>query len=565
MKIMRRIRAFFANMTIRASLLWVMVFFAIMLVLGAALGVFSLHIDMQGFGELRRAQTLSGILQNMDTQYKSTLVSLARTHDIVAQDLAQPVAEGQSKPTAPSNVAASMLRFAHISFDNAMTQLKQLKSTPKPAELESAFKEVNDAYTSLMQEGIQPMFDDLGKLDLQGYATHSQMVSDVMEDRYALAASQFWSWRNTSSSGVFTEADKRFALVKIAVSVGLVLTILLVIATYIFLRRRVVKPLHAAVTHFGWIADGDMTHAVQVNSTNEIGQLYAALKRMQESLTRTVSAVRRGVDEINVGSREIAAGNTDLSSRTEEQAASLEETAASMEQLASTVKQNADNARQANQLAASASEVAVRGGSAVSEVVDTMHAISASSKKIHEIVSVIDGIAFQTNILALNAAVEAARAGEQGKGFAVVAGEVRSLAQRSAQAAKEIKQLIEDSVNKVSVGSDQVERAGATMQEIVTSVKRVTDIMGEISAASEEQSSGIDQVNLAVSQMDEVTQQNAALVEEAAAAAGSLQEQASQLADAVSVFKINAGEVIDVTAPALPDRASGDTLALAGR
>ena len=308
------------------------------------------------------------------------------------------------------------------------------------------------------------------------------------------------------------------------------------------------QPLQEAGHHFDRIAGGDLTARIEARNTNEIGLLFAALKRMQESLTRTVSAVRRGVDEINVGSHEIAAGNTDLSSRTEQQAASLEETAASMEQLASTVKQNADNARQANQLAASASDVAERGGSAVSEVVTTMHGISASSRKISEIVSVIDGIAFQTNILALNAAVEAARAGEQGKGFAVVAGEVRSLAQRSAQAAKEIKGLIEDSVGKVGAGSQQVERAGATMQEIVASVKRVTDIMGEISAASEEQSSGIDQVNRAVSQMDEVTQQNAALVEEAAAAAGSLQEQAQRLAEAVAVFKINAGEVIEVPA-----------------
>ena len=302
------------------------------------------------------------------------------------------------------------------------------------------------------------------------------------------------------------------------------------------------------------IADGDLTGKVDVKPGDKSSLLYT-MQRMQESLTRTVTAVRRGVDEINVGSREIAAGNTDLSSRTEQQAASLEETAASMEELASTVKQNAENARQANQLAASASEVAVRGGSAVAEVVDTMQAISASSKKISEIVSVIDGIAFQTNILALNAAVEAARAGEQGKGFAVVAGEVRTLAQRSAQAAKEIKQLIEDSVGKVSIGSGQVERAGATMQEIVASVKRVTDIMGEISAASEEQSSGIDQVNLAVNQMDEVTQQNAALVEEAAAAAGSLEEQARQLSQAVSVFKLRSGaDVIDVAAQQVPDR-----------
>src|SRR5690606_20854529 len=317
------------------------------------------------------------------------------------------------------------------------------------------------------------------------------------------------------------------------------------------MNRVVLRPLRAVSDSFDKIAAGDLTVRVDVNSTNEIGMLMAAVKRMQESLTRTVSAVRRGVDEINVGSHEIAAGNTDLSSRTEQQAASLEETAASMEELAGTVKQNADNARQANQLAASASDVAERGGSAVSEVVSTMQGISASSRKISEIVSVIDGIAFQTNILALNAALEAARAGEQCKGFAVVAGEVRSLAQRSAQAAKEIKVRIEDSVSKVGAGSQQVERAGSTLQEILATVKWVTDSMGEISAGWEDRSGGRQQVNRAVSQMDEVTQQNAALVEEAAAAAGSLQEQAQRLAEAVAVFKINTGEVIEVPAQQL--------------
>jgi len=320
-----------------------------------------------------------------------------------------------------------------------------------------------------------------------------------------------------------------------------VLSFIMMVLARMMFGRTVVRPLVNAGQHFDRIAAGDLTQRIDVTSTNEVGSLFSALRRMQESLTHTVSSVRRGVDEINIGSREISAGNTDLSSRTEQQAASLEETAASMEELASTVKQNADNARQANKLAASASDVAERGGSVVNEVVGTMQAISTSSKKISEIVGVIDSIAFQTNILALNAAVEAARAGEQGKGFAVVAAEVRSLAQRSAQAAKEIKGLIEDSVSKVGAGSQQVARAGDTMQEIVSSVKRVTDIMGEISAASDEQSTGIDQVNRAVSQMDEVTQQNASLVEEAAAAAASLQEQAQQLADAVAVFKLNDG------------------------
>jgi methyl-accepting chemotaxis protein len=256
-----------------------------------------------------------------------------------------------------------------------------------------------------------------------------------------------------------------------------------------------------------------------------------------------VSQVRTSSDTISTGSTQIAAGNQDLSSRTEQQASSLEETASSLEELTSTVKQNADNARQANQLAQSASDVANKGGMVVSQVVDTMGSINESSKKISDIISVIDGIAFQTNILALNAAVEAARAGEQGRGFAVVAAEVRTLAQRSAAAAKEIKELISDSVEKVDTGSKLVDQAGTTMHEIVESIRRVTDIMGEITAASQEQTAGIEQINQAVSQMDQVTQQNASLVEEAAAAAEAMRDQAAGLAQAVGVFKIGGGHV----------------------
>ncbi|MEN4922479.1 methyl-accepting chemotaxis protein [Achromobacter spanius] len=302
--------------------------------------------------------------------------------------------------------------------------------------------------------------------------------------------------------------------------------------------RSITRPLARAVKAAETVAGGDLAQRIEADSRDETGRLLHALQDMQERLAGAVRAIRHGSETISSASGQIAAGNADLSSRTEEQAASLEETAASMEELASTVKQNADNARQANQLAASASDIAQRGGAAVSAVVGTMQDISASSRKISEIVSVIDGIAFQTNILALNAAVEAARAGEQGKGFAVVAGEVRSLAQRSAQAAREIKALIEDSAGKVGAGSRQVEGAGATMQEIVAAVRHVTDIMGEIAAASHEQASGIDQVNRAVAQMDETTQQNAALVEEAAAAAGSLQDQARELVRTVGVFRL---------------------------
>lgn len=305
------------------------------------------------------------------------------------------------------------------------------------------------------------------------------------------------------------------------------------------LARSITVPIAEALTIAQTVAAGDLSSRIDVRSQDETGQLMSALKLMSENLSRIVGEVRHGSDTIAAASSQIASGNQDLSARTEEQASSLEETAASMEQLTSTVKLNADNAREANQLAVSASEVAVRGGATVSEVVETMGLINASSKKIVDIIGVIEGIAFQTNILALNAAVEAARAGEQGRGFAVVASEVRSLAQRSAAAAKEIKALIDDSVGKVGTGSRQVAEAGRTMEEIVASVRRVTDIMGEISVASQEQTSGIDQINQAISQMDQVTQQNAALVEQAAAAAASMQEQAGSLVQTVGVFKID--------------------------
>ena len=305
------------------------------------------------------------------------------------------------------------------------------------------------------------------------------------------------------------------------------------------LTMGIVRPLRTAVDIARKVADGDLTAQIDASAKDETGQLLLALKDMNTSLLNIVGEVRSGTDSIATSSTQIAAGNQDLSSRTEEQAGSLEETASSMEELTSTVKQNADNARQANQLAASAAQVAVKGGEVVAQVVGTMESINASSNKIVDIISVIDGIAFQTNILALNAAVEAARAGEQGRGFAVVASEVRNLAQRSASAAKEIKTLIGASVEQVNAGSMLVAQAGSTMNDIVDSVQRVSDIITEITAASSEQSVGIDEINRAIGQMDAVTQQNAALVEESAAAAESMQHQAHKLAQVVSVFKLN--------------------------
>jgi methyl-accepting chemotaxis protein len=319
--------------------------------------------------------------------------------------------------------------------------------------------------------------------------------------------------------------------------------VVLAVLLGVWVIRQITRPLAAAVQAARGFADGDLTHEMRTEGRDEPAQLLRAMETMRLNLSQVVANVRQGSESVATASAEIAQGNHDLSARTESQASALEETAASMEELGATVKQNADSARQANQLAMNASTVAIQGGEVVGQVVETMKGINESSRKIADIISVIDGIAFQTNILALNAAVEAARAGEQGRGFAVVASEVRSLAGRSAEAAKEIKTLIGASVERVELGTNLVDKAGATMTEVVSSIRRVTDIMGEISAASSEQSAGVSQVGEAVTQMDQATQQNAALVEEMAAAASSLKSQASDLVQVVAVFKLSDAEL----------------------
>ncbi|HTN67633.1 MAG TPA: Cache 3/Cache 2 fusion domain-containing protein [Burkholderiaceae bacterium] len=367
------------------------------------------------------------------------------------------------------------------------------------------------------------------------------------------------------AGGVYTDeiTNAAISLFKIYAAIGTGINLLMAVVLFLIIRYMVSRPLGAATRAAQKIASGDLTTTIKSTGRDEIGQLAEAINGISQNLASVVGNVRLGTDAIAAASGEIAAGNADLSSRTESQASSLEETASSMEELTSTVRQNADNARQANQMAATASGVAVKGGQVVSQVVETMGSIKASSGKIADIISVIDGIAFQTNILALNAAVEAARAGEQGRGFAVVATEVRSLAQRSASAAKEIKTLIDDSVGKVDHGSKLVDDAGQTMEDIVNSVKRVADIMSEITAASQEQSAGIEQVNQAIGQMDQMTQQNAALVEQAAAAALSMQDQSASLAQAVSVFTLgNEFQTARATKIAPPARPAAQQKAL---
>ncbi|PVY66124.1 methyl-accepting chemotaxis protein [Paracidovorax citrulli] len=348
------------------------------------------------------------------------------------------------------------------------------------------------------------------------------------------------------------QVESGYAETRSAVAIATVLALILGGGLGWWITRGITRPLGEAVRVARAVADNDLTSAIAAGGRDETGQVLDALRQMNDNLAQVTGRVRQGADSIAIAAREIDAGNQDLSARTERQASALQQTAASIEQLTSAVRQNADSARQANQLAAHASQMAGEGGQVVAGVVQTMGAIDASSRRIADIIGVIDGIAFQTNILALNAAVEAARAGEQGRGFAVVAGEVRALAGRSAEAAKDIKTLIGDSVAKVDEGSQQVAQAGRTMETVVDSIRRVADIMGEISAASAEQSSGIEQVSQAIGQMDQVTQQNAALVEEAAAAAGSLKTQAAMLAEVVSAFRLRDGSAAGMPAAAAP-------------
>lgn len=411
--------------------------------------------------------------------------------------------EYEALPIDPrqSQESVEQLKRNYDILHGALSELIQLLSTGK-------INEFFDQPTQGYQDGFEKSYVDY-------LVQNDRLYQDAVNDNNSSYSMAMWIL-----IGVL-------ALVAVAI-----------VLVWFGIQRTLIVPLNRLIDSIKHIAGGDLARSIDVHGTNEMGQLAASLKHMQGELVRTVGNVRQGANAIYSGASEISVGNNDLSSRTEQQAASLEETAASMEQLTATVKQNAENARQASHLALSASETAQKGGKVVANVVQTMHDIAGSSQKIADITSVIDGIAFQTNILALNAAVEAARAGEQGRGFAVVAGEVRNLAQRSAQAAKEIKGLIEDSVNRVDMGSVLVESAGETMGDIVSAVTRVTDIMGEIASASDEQSRGIDQVGQAVSEMDRVTQQNAALVEESASAAAALEEQASMLTQAVSVFRI---------------------------
>ncbi|MDU6923612.1 methyl-accepting chemotaxis protein IV [Franconibacter helveticus] len=446
----------------------------------------------------------------------------------------------------PPEEIKALMNGAQESLKQADSLFKQFAAiepaSEEAAQLLGATKKSFAAY----REDLEHQATWLASNQLSDFLTapvqKSQDAFDASFNAWQQHINAFVSSASEESKGWYHLSGLIFAVVS-------VVAVLLVIGSLWWSRRMLVMPLAIIRSHFDSIAEGHLARPIAVYGRNEISEIFASLKTMQSALRETVSEVRNGSLTMHTGISEIAAGNNDLSSRTEEQAASLAQTAASMEQLTATVSQNADNARQASQLARSAAETAKRGGEQASHVAQTMHEIETSSQKIGDIISVIDGIAFQTNILALNAAVEAARAGEQGRGFAVVAGEVRNLASRSAEAAKEIKALIEESVSRVQEGTTLVDNSAQTMAEIVRSVTQVNDIMGEIASASDEQHRGIEQVAQAVSQMDQVTQQNAALVEEAAGAAESLASQADRLTAVVSVFNLEEKQEVERDKP----------------
>ncbi|WP_321894425.1 methyl-accepting chemotaxis protein [Paraburkholderia heleia] len=509
--------------SIRTTLTGVGLILVALTVLVGALGLVALGRASDAFTEIVQGDLVAMHALNDSSSY------LLRTR--VAIDRASALtAAGQADD------AKKAIDRAQELFGKSNEAWQAFQNAPKSGLDATALDALAAKRATLMQDGVQPEFAALRANDQPAYhAIADTKISPMFVD-YDSVAEPLAQALEDSAQAREVGAHDKIAVMRIAIGVVIAVALVLVVVLRFAMRGLIVQPLADAVACFERIAHGDLSQPVTVYSENEIGRLFGGIKRMQESLVTLVSAVHTGASSIDVGAREIAMGNTDLSQRTEQQAASLQETASSMEQLTGTVRQNAENARQASQLAVNASDIATRGGEVVGEVVNTMQGIAASSAKVVDIISVIEGIAFQTNILALNAAVEAARAGEQGRGFAVVAGEVRSLAQRSASAAKEIKELINDSAEKVQSGSQLVGRAGTTMEEILQAVRRVTDIMGEISAASEEQSGGIEQVNRAVTQMDTVTQQNAALVEQAAAAAASLEEQTRQLQNVLGAW-----------------------------
>ena len=509
------------NITIKSRLIFVIGFLSFLLILGGVIGLSSLYFAN---GSLR-------------DNYENRLVPMGQLDHVVRMLERTRLAVAETMHDEPSVVSREMAEV-----DKTIADIDRMWASYMAIGLNAEERKLAEVlaarYRQFETEGLKPAVAALRAQDVEQAANLMRGRMRELAIPMREGIDSLMQFQLGAAKKEFEKNQTIYRIVFIGCSAGILLGVLLSAVIGVWLVRGISRPLGQAVRIAKGVAAGDLTQQIDVASHDETGQLMLALKDMNQSLVRIVSEVRNGADTIATASSQIASGNLDLSARTEQQASSLEETASSMEELTSTVKQNADSAYQASRTIESASEVALKGGAVVARVVDTMGSINASSKKIVDIIGVIDSIAFQTNILALNAAVEAARAGEQGKGFAVVASEVRHLAQRSAAAAKEIKDLIGDSVEKVDVGARLVDEAGITMAEIVDRVKCATQLMNEIATASREQTSGIEQVNQAIGHMDDVTQQNAALVEQAAAAAASLEQQARTLSEVVGVFKL---------------------------
>jgi methyl-accepting chemotaxis protein-1 (serine sensor receptor) len=539
----------FANLTIRTRLIGTMALLGILIIFIGTRGIQALH-------------TSNNVLKDV---YSNSMVSMKAIYEAQIQiDRARLSLDRVALAPDAANVPETLKRTQDF-IDGSEKFWKSYYSLPFGEGEKALADQVAAQREALVKDGLLvaiKAITDKNKAEID-----RMMLSEVTRlfRLYTESSEKLSSYQLKATADQYEASQAAYQRNMVMAIAAIVIGIVLAAVSGLLLLRAVMGPLNQALALFHAMANGNLSNHIEHGRKDEMGEMMEGLGAMQERLANTVRSVREGSDAIATASSEIAAGNLDLSRRTEQQAASLEETASSLEELTSTVRQNSDNARQANTLASSASDIAVKGGELVTRVIDTMGSITESSDKIADIIGVIDGIAFQTNILALNAAVEAARAGEQGRGFAVVATEVRNLAQRSAAAAKDIKALITDSVEKVGSGSALVNEAGSTMEEIVTSVKRVTDIISEISSAGREQEIGIEQINTAVAEMDTVTQQNAALVEEAAAASQAMQEQAVKLAEMVAVFQVEGSAAAARRGPAATSAVRATAAAAAPR
>ncbi|RLM24225.1 chemotaxis protein [Brenneria alni] len=522
------------NVTIKVNLITLLAVMVLLLTLVSAIGVSSIN---QGTTSLITIDKIQGKeLSALAGSYTASL--RARTGAALA---AQQLVAGE--PILAEESIARAQNYALISRQE-MTRLIEYGAVTDHGK--QLLAEIEKRFGIYIDQGIQPMLDALKQNNVDKYYSLLQNVVPPLSANMDKANNAFRDFALKVGQDMVKEAESFAASRLITIGLACALTLLLVLVAWVALKRLVLAPIEMAVNQLEFIADGDLTHQIEDGGKNEIGRLMQSMKAMQHSLSLAVARVRDAGGQIDIGTGELSMGNTHLAARTEESAASIEQTAASMEQLNATVKLNAENAEQAYSLAQNVADISGRGSDAVGQMVEKMDLISHSSERVADILTVIDGIAFQTNILALNAAVEAARAGEQGRGFAVVAGEVRNLAQRSAQSAKEIKALMLDSQGRVTEGTQMAKMAGEIMNEVADAVTHMTMLMREISSASREQSHGIEQVNVAVSQMDEAAQQNASLVEESTAATRSLEEQARQLAESMAVFRLPRQDLVAI-------------------